>query len=612
MCFLLLGSIPFHLNPAELTPSVSGVELWSLYVDVLSHVVEGKYEEAQLLINSTLELSPPEELSYLIDRYRELVQELTSLLIKLEEKVDLAEAALKVNDIEEAKRLVDEAEVLAGRALLLVDDLVAASELLAAKIGVLASPEGKDLHEQLMKLLDRLKECVLKLLSRTREAESTLEEREASLVQTNLTLFLVPPATPVGGVFLAVGVLLSNEGPLPGRLIEVKVDGVRAAATYTFVNGVYIAVVKAPYAFVEQARVQAVYVPRGSDLEKYAYSESEVESLALIFQRTSLLVHAPGSSYVGMPLTINGAVMVDGRPSPNREVDVFLSGVLVGRAFSDEEGCFALSFTPPATKPKSLTLKVTSPPVGLASDASSSISVELVQADVELSLRAPSFIVLPSPIVVEGSFNSTLPCSGRGVVEVKLGGAVKLVEAEDGAFKANVTLPLLSSMSGLYSLEVYVKPMEAWNGARRASTRVLVINPLNLALAFLLATVVVAALRRRGRELTLEVEGLAEAQPISVARHVPQALLAELSGARREVLEAYRTALRKVEEATGLYLQPSHTLREYLGLVADGLGDRLEPFTKLTELAERALYAEREPSFDEVEEAKRLIEVFKG
>jgi len=116
MCFLLLGSIPFHLNPAELTPSASGVELWSLYVDVLSHVVEGKYEEAQLLINSTLELSPPEELSYLIDRYRELVQELTSLLIKLEEKVDLAEAALKVNDIEEAKRLVDEAEVLAGRA----------------------------------------------------------------------------------------------------------------------------------------------------------------------------------------------------------------------------------------------------------------------------------------------------------------------------------------------------------------------------------------------------------------------------------------------------------------------------------------------------------------
>jgi hypothetical protein len=46
-----------------------------------------------------------------------------------------------------------------------------------------------------------------------------------------------------------------------------------------------------------------------------------------------------------------------------------------------------------------------------------------------------------------------------------------------------------------------------------------------------------------------------------------------------------------VEKATKVLLKPSHTISEYLGAVEGGLGPALDPFARLSRLAEARLYA---------------------
>ena len=377
-----------------------------------------------------------------------------------------------------------------------------------------------------------------------------------------------------------------------------------AGSTYTLPNGSYRALVEAPYLYVGKVKVQAVYVPEGSDLEVYEAARSPEETLTLLYLATGVSFKSPLCAYPGVPLTVEGEVRVEGEPSPSREVKVYLARRLVAEAVSDAEGRFKVNVTPPLDLPPSVyRLAVYVEPRGIASGAWASRNLKLVRVEGALRLKVPSLVVLPSPVAVEGFFTSPLPSAG-GEVRVEVGGAVSVVRAVNGSFEAHVYLPIASSMTGLYEVKAFYSPDEPWNKEAEASVRVLVVNPLNLVLASLAAFLVVSAARRS----RLRPRPFEEAKPLitEALKPRPKPRLAVFTGRRGEVVKAYREALERVEDRSGVYMEAYHTLREYLREVLGKLGPIGVFFARLTELAERALYAGLEPSEREVSEAEEL------
>ena len=600
-----LASIPPHVNPSALQPRISGVELWGLYVDALSRMAVGDYEGAMSLVNLTTAITPPRELSYLISRYRELLSRLSRDLDRLERLVEGAEEALRHNDLEEARRLIDEARVVAGRASIAVEDLREASRELASRLRVTATPIGLRLHERLMELLDRLQELIEELIGRVEEAE-----REASrLKPTSMTIAVEPEEVRVGGRFEVRGVLASQGEPLPGRVVVVYVAGAERCRVRTQANGTYSCVLRAPYLYVDSVEVTAIYTPRGDDLKLYTASKASTR-LRLTYRVTEVWLKAPSIAYPGLPVKVEGEVLVDGAPSPGRRVQVYLAGVKVAEATTRADGGFTSNVTiPPTLPPSTYTLKAYVLPLGDCSPASTSTRVDVVRAPTRASVEAPLIVVLPCRLTIAGQYSTSMESSGVATVIVRVGGLKAVARASNFTFRSELYLPLLSSLTGLLRVEVVVEPDDPWCSPTRSELSILAVNPLGLSAIALVAVVAGHAARRarRGRPRP------PPPQPVALAPAKPRPPPALPPGLRGEVVAAYRRALGVVERVVGQPMMPHHTLREYLAMASSRLdARRLDAFTRLTELAERALYAMREPSMAEVEEALRLCEVVAG
>ena len=596
-----LTSIPPHVNPSALQPRVGGVELWGLYVDALSRMASRDYEGAMSLANLTAAITPPRELSYLVSRYRELAS-LSRDLDRLEGLVRGAEEALKRNDLEEAGRLIDEARVVAGRASMAVEDLREASRELASRLGVTATPMGLRLHERLMGLLDRLQGLIGELAERVEEAE-----REASRLRpTSMTIAVEPSEVRVGGVFKVRGVLASQGEPLPGRVVAVYVAGAERCRVRTQADGTYSCVLKAPYLYVDSVEVVAVYTPRGDDLKIYAACRASTR-LKLAYSVTEVQLQAPSMAYLGLPIKVEGAVLVDGAPSPGRRVELYLGEVKVAEAITEADGGFTSNITIPLTLPPSTyTLKAYVPPLGDCSPASTSMRVDVVGAPTRASVKAPMVVVLPCRLTIAGHYSTSVESSGGATVTVRVGGLKAVARASNFTFRSELHLPLLSPLAGLLRVEVVVEPDDPWCSPTRSELPILAVNPLGLIVVALVA-VAAGHAARRGRPRP------PPPKPIALTPIKPRPTQALPPGLRGEVVAAYRRALGVVERVVGQPMMPHYTLREYLAIASSRLdARRLEAFTRLTELAEGALYAMREPSMAEVEEALRLCEVVAG
>jgi hypothetical protein len=98
-----------------------------------------------------------------------------------------------------------------------------------------------------------------------------------------------------------------------------------------------------------------------------------------------------------------------------------------------------------------------------------------------------------------------------------------------------------------------------------------------------------------------------EATPTTLASK-PQFIY---EGAKGKLLKAYVKAVNAVERATECVLAPDMTLREFLHETREKTGDAAQPFTELTDLAERTLYAPFIPEAQHIAKAENLAETIR-
>jgi len=126
-----------HEDPSEAKSTLDAYSFLSQYVEILSFISSEQYQNASALTEQLAQMTVPEDLSYIINRYNNLTQELIQVLSDLRSTLDSASAMLDHYQLDDAAQALDKAGVLVARAQILLSDLQDATTTLSQRRGSL-------------------------------------------------------------------------------------------------------------------------------------------------------------------------------------------------------------------------------------------------------------------------------------------------------------------------------------------------------------------------------------------------------------------------------------------------------------------------------------------
>jgi hypothetical protein len=344
-------------------------------------------------------------------------------------------------------------------------------------------------------------------------------------------------------------------------------------------------------------------------------------SVKILYYETSLTVTVPNEGYPGLSLTVSGKVASEqGTPLNERKVRLILDDSALTEVQTDASGTFQVRFTVSAqakTGQHKITFIVD--PKGVYAGTSQQRTITIVKLASTVEVHAPSFVLLPAEIHVEGTVSSgSSPLNNAEVTLTLASESVVVKSLEDGSFNATINVPLNTVFAGAQELNVTVEPAEPWYMPTQTKTSIFLVSSANV--GFASATVIsVGAVfymrfvkskpKKDEKQLfatpeTAGVTVLPESEATAVA--ISSKPEFRFEGAKGKVLEAYAKASKIVESATGSKLQPQMTLREFLQETQPKLHSATELFIKLTGLAEKALYSPYTPEKADIEKAEDL------
>ncbi|MCW4018904.1 MAG: hypothetical protein NWF00_09550 [Candidatus Bathyarchaeota archaeon] len=611
-----------HEDPAAADSALDAYSFLSQYVEILSLISAQQYENASVLTEQLAHISVPEDLSYIINRYNNLTQELIQVLKELRDTLDSASALLDQYRLDEASQALNRAGVLVAKAQILLEDLQDATSTLSQRIGVFAAPAESKIRQaynELQNLLQRLNDLINQYHDLLRRINSQAEEiKLGNLKSTTLSLNLNTTSCFVGGFVSASGRLTSNGENLQNRGVKLLLDGEQIGNAATSADGSYQAVIQIPYKYVQSVIIQALYTPAGSDKGVYLASSNSV-SVTVLFYETSLIMTTPSEGYPGLSLTANGKITSqEGTSLSEREVKLFFDGNTVGTAQTDSTGTVSIQFTVDSqTKTGQHKLTMIVSPKGVYAGTSQQRTISILKIASTITVNAPSFVVLPAEINVDGTVSSASKPLKNAEVTLSLATTTVTVKSlEDGSFNATLTVPLNAVFAGAQELNVTVKPSESWQASTKTQVNIFLISSANVgfASAAFVSVGVVFYMRfvrskpkKSEKKDTRAVEITPQLQPEDASADLISSKPEfQFEGAKGKVLEEYNEALRTVETVTQSSLEPQMTLREFLKKVKPKLRGASEAFTALTSIAERALYSPFVPETEDIQKAEAL------
>lgn len=339
--------------------------------------------------------------------------------------------------------------------------------------------------------------------------------------------------------------------------------------------------------------------------------ESAVALTRILPYPTEISLSAPKTAYPGRPLPITG-VARELAPSPSRGRRVAFR--LDGRTIAEGPlGTFrTIVILPPDMAPGTYRLVAEVPSRGRYLAGSASQRVDVVQARSTITVGRPGLVLAPGHLVLSGAVHSRFgPLAGAHIRAWTDAVSAEARTKPDGHFRIDLAVPGWLEAMGPQDLRIRVLPREPWNAPAETSLRPLVLNLPGIGLGGLAACAVALwAARGRKREGEMATAHPATVRPTPGGErprpHEGQAGLAPLdpSTSLGRLLQVYGEALRRVQDASGLALPPTMTLREFAGRTQASLGGTI--FARMTALAERAVYAGRGVEPEEVHQMERL------
>jgi hypothetical protein len=617
------ASVP-HEDPNEAQSTLDALSFLTQYADIFTLMANGQYANASQLSEQLSHITVPDDLSYIINRYNNLTQQLNDKLQDLDTTLDNASRLLDQYRLDEARQALDHAGVVVAEAQILLNDLVDATATVSQKIGVFSAAAGSKIQQAysvLQSMLDRLQELIDRYHQLLQQINQQYETQEnENLKATSVTLSLNATECFVGGYLSATGTLTSGDQVLANRAVTLLLDGAEVSTVNTDSNGTYYGLIHIPYSYVNSVSIRAYYAPAGTDKGTYLGSTSPTIVIKVLYYRTVLNVSAPTVAYPGLSLTVSGTVSSQsGVELSLREIKVLLDGDLVAQDTTDANGTFVTKSTINAsTKLGNHTLTVTVAPSGVYAGASITRTLAITKVDTTLEVSAPSFVMLPAQLRINGTVKGMSGLLSGATVLVEFAGTSATTQTlSDGSFNLTVDVPFSGILAGDQPLKITVQPAQSWQAATSKNVSVFVLNSVSLSLMSVssLAVVLVLYFRfARGKSkkaiMSVETQATVVAPKSEVAIVVPTVVAErKLEGLAGKIVKAYIEAISAIQSTTSIAATPTMTLREYFDMANPKLRDTTEAFSRLTALAEITLYSTHPVEESAVNEAEELANI---
>jgi hypothetical protein len=613
-----------HEDPSSAQSTMDPYSFLSQYAGILSLIANEQYDNASKLTAQLSHITVPPDLSYIINRYNNITQQLIGTLSDLRITLDNATSLLSQNRLSEASQALDTAGVLVSRAQILLGDLQDATTTVSQRLGVFAAPAQSNIRQSydalqvlLQKLNDLINQYHALLQSSNKQADAI---KAKQLDSTQLSIKINPTTIFVGGVATASGVLKGGGQVLQNRVVKILLDGTQIANVNTNSNGQYTEVFNVPYHYVKSMTIQALYAPSSSiDKETYLAGLSPKISINILFNETHLDLTAPKVVYPGLSYIVKGTVTSqDGSPLNQRAVKILIDEKTIRQIETNQFGLFSTeNLLSPLTEIGIHSLTVTVDPKGLYAGVSQTANLSVTKVTSELNVNAPSFVFLPSELHISGTVNSISGPLKNAIVKLEFANVTnEVLTTDDGTFNSTMNIPFSTIFAGTQNLKVSVLPAEPWQGSTQKNVAIFALNAvstaISLAASFSVCGVLYLKFIRSKSKKTKEkmVQDYLEVpqNPASNEVEIPPKAEFKFEGLKGKVLDVYIQALRNIESYNGTSINQNMTLREFLHLTEHSLGKAVYPFTDLTYLAERTLYSTHKPEEQDLLKAKDYVD----
>jgi hypothetical protein len=619
-----------HEDPGATRSTIDAYSFLSEYATIFSLMSNQLYENASRLSEQLSHITLPADLSYILNRYNNLTQQLIDVLNDLQSTLDKISSLLDQNRLSDAEQSLNQAGVLVAKAQILLGDLKDATATVSQRLGVFSSAaqsRTQQAYNQLQSMLEKLNQLIERYHELLKRANQRIEEIKAeNLKPATLTLSLNSTRCYVGSTISASGTLSSQGEPIGNRKVKLYIDGTETAEISTDINGNYQTAIDVPYKYVNSIAIQAIYSPAGSDKNEYLAALSPTVTLKLLFLITNLEISVPDVGHPGLPFTVTGKVTdTDAHGLLNRQVTVAFDGTIETQVKTNQEGAFTAKFTVNTqTSLGKHTLTVLVDAQNLYAPTSKQNTITIQKMATQLQVDAPTFIVLPAQLEVTGkATSSSAPLKGA-TIQIEYANISSTTETrDDGSFNISIQVPLNTVLAGNQELKVKAQPSEPWQATAETAKNIFALNSVSTSVALASsASLFAVAYMRLTKNRKTEKTTLQSKQTISTTHSVdsenkpvtaPQTIdTTRINGPRGQIIQFYTEALTAVQAATNIQLPPSMTLREYVQATQLKIGALAKEFRELTGLAEKSLYSPHEPHPSEINRAEELSKAIRG
>ena len=579
----------------------------------------------------------PSSLVDLATRYTELCNELAGTVESLYDSLEGAERMLAANDVQQAGLAID-----AGRSLLTQarEQLAALEDATLEVFAMLRRSGGGGTTAQLDQARASLEAALARLLQLTSEYERRADAAEASaagkrvLTQPLVTLGFDRDAAWVGEVVALSGAVSVGNAPLGGRDVRVLLDGVEVGRARSDGRGAFSHDLLIPFEYVPKHVVQVSFVPEGDDLSRFQPALSVEVVLTVRFHQSLLTVDSMARMYPGFPVALAGMVESAGNVD-SRQVEVQWRGETIGMTLTQPEGAFECTVMLPDDAPpgqSAIQVSVAANDESATGPASGEFDVEVATLAPQLDVSVGRLLFVPALSLslprqlLGGDFVRIVPVTGEvqsslplGVVSMSAdwGGRQVRWEQRESSFQREVPLEMSVWSMGMRTITVRAAGQEPWHHPAESRARLMVVNlfiPFVWLMAIAGALLLGLVFRRLWRAGTvrspmpapLATGATSSAIPVDVATDIAHA------GTRLILVDLYYRAVAFLQSTVGILLRRDMTLREYLAAVAARIPLALHSFSRLTVLAEHALYGRQDPDQSDVSTGRELLQTFKA
>ncbi len=594
------GRFPRHRNPLEIREeSFLPAALIALYAKVVALQVSGEWDSASSQLKRTLFSYIPEPLRYIFTRLNELIQTVGDKLKKVKEDIDACEALLRQGEIDEAGEVLEGAWETLLETERILDDLDSAVGELRGKIGASAAEKLREEIAPLAELAEEYKERIQDLYREVKEGK----RREA----TFLEIWVAERKVVLGDSLEILGSLEGEEGkPLAERKVDILLEEEKVLEIATAEDGKFKGRIDFPFLYKRDVRVLAFFVPQGEDEEKYYGDTSNEVLIEPIFYTPIIKATYQEPVYPVLPFKVQGELILEGEPLRDYPVRIKVEEKII-EVSSDEAGKFEAEVSLPSGVGKTFPLRIFTPSRKRIGPASLIINLPISYKVPSMMVELPSVAAPFPPLEVKGEVDLEGGLMERPVVRVITGEKNITTVVEEKSFQIKISIPL-ASFSGWKEINLFLYPQEAWISSLNRREKVLLVNPITLFPFFALLALFIGVSRRRKRGieeakgvLEEEKEGLPEKEEAPEEKEI-----AKLRGTYTPI-RIYAEAVDWVSHLTGTEQAPGHTIKEYLELIKESLGQRYADFDFISLVTERFLYRLRRVSEEELTEARKWL-----